>query len=371
MNQEKNRADAIVKVSIRGIAVNLLLVTCKALAGLAANSIAVLLDAVNNLSDAVSSVITIVGTKLAGRAADKQHPYGHGRVEYIAATLIAVMVLLAGLASMKESVVKLLHPEAPHYTALSLAVIIGALLAKLLLGRYYRRQGTLLQSDSLTASGTDALFDAVISLATLISAIINMTLHCNLEGILGIVISVFIMKAGVEIMNDTISRIIGIREDDALTSQIRELICADPNVHGAYDLILHNYGPEKYFGSVHVEVDDRLTAREIDALSRSIVPQVYERFGVLLTIGIYAANTHSETAQQMREAVLRETAQFAEIKQVHGFYLDEAARTVTFDIILDYEIRDPASITDSLRSALAARYSGYAFEIHIDRDFSE
>lgn len=371
MDQERNRTGEIVKVSCRGIAVNLLLVTCKAIAGLAANSIAVLLDAVNNLSDAVSSVITIVGTKLAGRAADKQHPYGHGRVEYISATLIAVLVLLAGLASMKESITKLLHPEEPNYTAVSLTIISGALIAKLLLGRYYRKQGERLHSDSLTASGTDALFDAVISLATLISAIISMTLHWNLEGILGIIISVFIMKAGIEIMNDTLSRIIGLREDDALTSQIRETICADPNVHGAYDLILHNYGPETYFGSVHIEVDDCMTAREIDALSRRIVPQIYERFGVLLTIGIYAANTHSEIAQQLRTAVREETGKYPEILQVHGFYLDESAHAVSFDIMLGYEIQNPAEITAALSRALHAQFPAYAFDINIDRDFSE
>ncbi|MBR4200519.1 MAG: cation transporter [Oscillospiraceae bacterium] len=371
MNQETSRTGEIIRVSIRGIAVNLLLVVFKAVIGLAANSIAIVLDAVNNLSDAISSVITIVGTKLAGKAADQEHPYGHGRVEYISATLIAVLVLLAGLASMKESVVKLLRPEETNYTAVSLLVISGALITKILLGRYYKKKGAALHSDSLSASGTDALFDAVISFATLISAIISMTLGWNLEGILGIIISLFIMKAGYDILSDTVSRIIGIREDDALTKQIRECISENPNVQGAYDLILHNYGPEKYFGSVHIEVDDSMTAREIDALSRSIVPEIYQKFGVILTIGIYATNTHSEDALEIRRAVQTAAQKYRTILQVHGFYIDEAARAVSFDIMLDYEIRDPAEITGALNDDLQAQYPDYSFHINIDRDFSE
>lgn len=371
MDQELNRTGEIVKVSYRGIAVNLLLVAFKAAVGLAANSIAVVLDAVNNLSDAVSSVITIVGAKLAGKAADKKHPYGHGRVEYISATLVAVLVLVAGLTSMKESITKLLHPEETHYTAVSLIIIGGALIAKVLLGRYYRKQGERLHSDSLSASGTDALFDAVISLATLISAVISMTLGWNLEGILGIIISIFIMKAGYEIMSATVSRIIGIREDDALTSQIKELISADPNVHGAYDLILHNYGPEKYFGSVHIEVDDSMTAREIDALSRALTTNIFMQFGVILTIGVYATNTHSDTAQELRAAVQEETGKHSEIMQVHGFYLDDTLHLVTFDIMLDYAIRDPSEIIAALTGALQARFPAYQFQINIDRDYSD
>lgn len=371
MEHEINRTGEIIKVSYRGIAVNVLLVIFKTIVGLAAHSIAVVLDAVNNLSDALSSVITIVGTKLAGKAADRKHPYGHGRVEYIAASLIALLVLLAGLTSLKESVMKLIHPEQPQYKGVTLLVIVGALIAKVVLGKYYKQKGAALNSDSLRASGTDALFDAVISFATLVSAIISMTIGWNLEGILGIVISLFILRAGIEIMTDTVGHIIGIRAEDALTSQIKECICADPNVRGAYDLILHNYGPEKYFGTVHIEVDDSMTAREIDALSRNIVPQVYQKFGVLLTIGIYATNTHSETAQQIREAVRLNVSQYPEILQMHGFYMEEAVRAVSFDILLDYEVENPSEITEEIRKALSERFPDYQFFINIDRDFSE
>ena len=142
-------------------------------------------------------------------------------------------------------------------------------------------------------------------------------------------------------------------------------------MHGAYDLILHNYGPEKYFGSVHIEVDDNLSAREIDALSRSIVPEIYQEFGVLLTIGIYATNTHNDTAVQIRETVRHVVGQYPEILQMHGFYVEEAARAVSFDIMLDYEIENASDITAALSSELTERLPDYQFFINIDRDFSE
>ena len=371
MQQEASRTEEIVRVSYRGIGVNLMLVIAKAAVGLHAHSIAVILDAVNNLSDALSSLITIIGAKLAGKAADRKHPYGHGRIEYISASLIAVLVLVAGLTSLKESVVKLIHPVQSDYSVISLVILSAGIAAKLLLGRYYKKKGSDLNSGSLTASGTDAMFDAVIGLATLIGAAASISLGWNLEGILGIAISGFILKAGIEIITETLNHIIGIRADDEMTAQIRSRICEYPEVHGAYDLILHNYGPDKYFGSVHIEIDDHLTAREIDALSRQIVPQIYQDFGVLLTIGIYATNTHSETAQQIREAVRHIVSQYPEILQMHGFYTEEAVRAVSYDIMLDYETEQAEPITDAIRQQLTERFPDYQFFINIDRDFSE
>ncbi len=198
-----------------------------------------------------------------------------------------------------------------------------------------------------------------------------MTLHWHLEGWLGILISIFIMRAGIEIISQTLNHIIGIRAEDELTAQIKTSICSNPAVHGAYDLILHNYGPEKYFGTVHIEVDDSMTAREIDKLSRSIVPEIYQKFGVLLTIGIYATNTHSETAQQIRETVRHVVAQYPEILQMHGFYVEEAARAVSFDIMLDYDIENYSELTGKISSELTERFGDYQFFINIDRDFND
>lgn len=366
-----DRSAQIVKVSLRGITVNVMLVIFKAIVGIAANSISVILDAVNNLSDALSSIITIIGTKLAGKAPDKDHPYGHGRIEYITSLVIAVIVLLAGVSSLKESVEKIIDPAETNFTALTIIVISSAVVTKFFLGRYFIAQGKRLNSSSLTASGTDASFDAVISIATLVSAIVSITAGLNIEGWLGAAISVFILKAGLEILRGTLSDIIGVRADRDLSSNIKKKINAFDGVFGCYDLILHNYGPEQNLGSAHIEVADTMTARQIDALSRNIMAQIYNEFGVILTIGIYAVDTVSEDAAHIKESILKIIESRKNVIGMHGLFISEERDFVSFDIIFDFEEKQPKEITGEIKAALENEYPGKSFFINIDRDFSD
>lgn len=366
-----DRTQQIVKVSYRGIAANILLVVFKSIVGFAANSISVILDAVNNLSDVLSSVITIIGTKLAGRAPDKKHPYGHGRIEYITSLIIAVIVLAAGVTSLKEAVEKIVTPADTNFTIVSIIIIVGGIVTKFFLGRYFIAQGKKLNSSSLTASGTDASFDAVISFATLVSAVISMTLGWNIEGWLGAVISVFIIKAGIEIMRDTISDIIGVRIDRDLSIGIRRKVNSFPEVFGSYDLILHNYGPEENLGSIHIEVKDNMTAKQIDVLTRKITAAIYADFGVYLTIGIYATNTDSAEASEIKKTLVDLVKQNKTIIGLHGFYYNDADRMVSFDLIFDFDEKHPFDIVEKIKAALSEKYSSINFVINIDRDYSD
>lgn len=365
-----DRTKEIVKVSFAGIITNVLLAGFKAAVGLAAHSTAVLLDAVNNLSDVLSSVITIIGTKLAGRGADRDHPYGHGRVEYITSGVVSIVVLAAGAASLKESFSKIIKPVAPKFTAVSAVVIAAAVIAKVLLGKYFLSSSKRLSSASLKASGADALGDAVITGATFVSTIINMALGLNLEGLLGVVISLFILKAGYEMIRETLDSLIGVRADAEITENIRQKLCSYDGVRGAYDLILHSYGPAESFGSVHIELDDHLTVRELDALTRRIVPEIYSETGVLLTIGVYAANTSDEQSKVINDAVNDLVGKYPQIIQLHGFYVDCSAKHCSFDIVFDYSEPDKQGIADKLRAELTEMFEGYSFYINIDRDFS-
>lgn len=364
------RSKQIVRVSLVGIAANLVLAAFKAAVGLLAGSIAVVLDAINNLSDALSSVITILGTKLANRPPDRKHPYGHGRIEHLTAVIIAVIILLAGLASFRESVDKILHPAAASYTVVSLAVIAAAVAVKFFLGRYVKARGMEYHSESLVASGTDASFDAIISLSTLAAAGISLLWKVSLEGWLGTVISIFILKAGVEILLGSFNDLIGIRVDGELTRALREQICAHPEVHGAYDLILHRYGPETTIGSVHVEVDDTMTAREIHALTRKISEEVFSSFGIVLTVGVYAANTQSPEIADLRRDVDAVLAGFPQVQQLHGFYVEPAQKRATFDLVFSYG-SDVQKLYEEIRAALKKRRPDYTFDIVIDSDFSD
>ena len=192
MNNTNDRNKIIIRTSIIGIAANLFLVAFKAVVGLLANSIAVILDAVNNLSDAVSSVITILGTRLAGRKPDADHPYGHGRYEYLSAMVVSAIVIYAGVTAFVESVKKIIYPEMPDYSAVSLIIIGGAVIVKFFLGRYVKSVGKRINSNSLVSSGSDALFDAVLSLSVFVSAVIYISTGLSLEAYVGVLISIFI-----------------------------------------------------------------------------------------------------------------------------------------------------------------------------------
>ena len=190
------REKTIVKTSLVGILTNLLLVGFKAFVGLVSNSIAVILDAVNNLSDALSSVVTIIGAKLGAKQPDKKHPLGYGRIEYLSSMIVAALVLYAGITSLVESIKKIIHPEAADYSTVAIFIISVAIAVKLVLGMYVKRQGKKVNSGALSASGSDALFDAVLSASVLASAIIFLVSGVSLEAYVGVVIAGFIIKAG-------------------------------------------------------------------------------------------------------------------------------------------------------------------------------
>ena len=237
------RAKKIIKISVLGIAVNLILVAFKAIVGFITNSIAIILDAVNNLTDAMSSIVTIVGAKLSSKKPDKKHRFGHGRVEYFSSVIIAIIILAAGITSFKESLEKIFNPEPAEYSIISLIIIAVAVLVKFFFGRFVRARGKKLNSGSLTASGIDAISDSVLSLSTFVAAVISLVWGLSLEGYLGIIISLVIIKTAVGILKETVDHLIGTRADKKLTTKIKKAISSNQNVLGVYDLAIHNYGP--------------------------------------------------------------------------------------------------------------------------------
>ena len=368
---KNNREKKIVRTSIVGIFANIGLVAAKAVIGFIAGSVSVILDAVNNLTDALSSVITIVGTKLANRKPDAKHPYGHGRVEYITSLIIAVIILVAGGSAIYESITSLINHVEASYTDVSLIIIAAAILVKVALGFYFRKVGKNVNSEALKASGIDALFDAILSLATLVGAIVSRYAGVAIEGYLGILIGLFIIKTGVEILLNSLSNIVGKRADKEIALGIKQLVNSFPEVIGSYDLILNDYGPTKLIGSIHIEVRDDLTAKEIHPLTRKISYAIYEKFGAIMTVGIYATNSSVPEVKEIRTYLYNLVKENKSIKQVHGFYVDIETKTVTFDIILDYSEEHVEEIKSSLISKLSEKFKDYKYYIVIDNDFSD
>ncbi len=368
----KERAKRIIVTSIIGIVANILLALFKAIIGFVSHSVSITMDALNNITDATSSIVTIVGTKLAGKQPDKKHPFGHGRVEYISALIIGGLVLYAGVTALIESIKKIIEPQEPEYSMVSLIIIIVAVLVKIVLGLYVKSVGKKVNSNALIGSGKDALLDAVISAGTVVAAILYVTTDIYIESYLAGVISIVIIKSGFDMLKETISQILGERNDIELDKEIKKTVTDFEGVKGACDLVLNNYGPNSHIGSIHVEVPDTYSAVEIDILLRKIQAKVYEKHGVILTaIGIYSYNTSDDESMEIRKMVTEIASKNKYVNGIHGFYYNKEEKTVRFDMIISFDAKDRRKEFEDISKEIVDALPEYKFYINMDTDFSE
>ena len=367
----ENRSKIIVRTSVIGILTNVGLVVLKALVGLFANSVAIIMDAINNLSDALSSTITIIGTKLSQKKPDAKHPYGHGRVEYITSLTIGVIIIVAGVGAIVESIISIIEKKEPSFNIISLILIAIAVVVKIALGLYFRHVGKKVNSEALKGSGIDALFDALLSLGTLISIVVSLIWKFNIEGYIGCIIGLFMIKSGIDVLRTSLSSIIGERTSKETSEAIKHLVCENPEVKGAYDLIVNNYGPDRGIGSIHIEVDDNMTAKDIHPLTRKIALQVYEKFGIIMTVGIYATNNSDPIINNIKRDIQQEVLSHENIKQIHGFYCDQETKSISFDVIVDFKDEDAPKLIKEIHDHLCEKYPDYHFFIVEDKDFSD
>ena len=364
------RQKKIIKTSILGIVLNVLLATFKAIIGALVNSIAIILDAVNNFSYVMSAVITIIGTKLSNKKPDKQHPYGHGRIEYFTSVVISIIIMYAGVVAFRESFDKIIHPVEPNYTIPSMIIIGIAVVVKVFMGSHFKKVGEELDSDTLIATGLDATMDAVLSLSTLVAAIMSFMWGISSEGYLGVVISIIIIRSSVNMLKETIDNLIGIRVDSEITKAIREKINSYDEVQGTYDLSLHNYGPNYFVGSCHIQVKDDMTAREIHALTRRIMMDIFEEYGIVLTVGIYAANDYGEYLQ-IKNRLIDILSKYDSVIQMHGFYVDENKKRISFDIVVSFDEENPDGLRKKIIRRIKKDYPEYSYIVVIDTDVSD
>ena len=366
-----DRSKKIVRTSLLGILANFGLVALKAFVGFLANSVSIIMDAINNLSDALSSTITIVGTKLSQKKPDAKHPYGHGRVEYLTSLIIGVIILVAASGVIFESILTIINGNEPSFEIWSVILIAIAVVVKILLGLYFRHIGKKVNSEALKGSGIDALFDALLSFATLVSIVVSLIWEINIEGYVGIIIGLFMIKSGIDVLRTSLSSIIGERTSKETSEAIKKLVCSNPEVKGAYDLIVNNYGPDRGIGSIHIEVDDSLTAKEIHPLTRKIAIQVYQEFGIIMTIGIYASNSSDDEIIKIRDAIKKEVLSHPTIKQMHGFYVDQELKSISFDVIVDFNDKEASALIKQIHDHLIEQFPDYHFYIVEDKDFSD
>ena len=371
-NQTQNRDKVIIRTSIIGIITNVFLAVFKAAIGVLSNSIAVILDAINNLSDVLSSVITIVGTKLSKKKPDIKHPMGYGRIEYMTSFIVSAIVLYAGITALIESVKKIINPETPDYTIITLVILIAGIIVKFVLGLYVKRKGKQVNSDSLVASGSDAFNDAILSISVLASTIIYLIFGFSIEAYVGILLAIFIIKSGIELIKESVDNILETRLDSKLARDIKKEVLKHDNVKGAFDLVLNNYGPDKYLGSIHIEVDDTLSVADVDRISREISKSVMKKFGVLLhTIGVYSINTTDDQIIKIREDIHDIVFSHKGVLQMHGFYLDENEKNISLDIIIDFAVKDRQALYKHIYDEVQNKYKNYKLNITLDIDISD
>ncbi|MBO7408133.1 MAG: cation transporter [Clostridia bacterium] len=366
------RKKEIIRAGLIGILVNILLAVFKAVVGVLSHSIAVVLDAVNNATDVLSSVVTVVGARLAGRPADREHPLGHGRIEYLSAQIVAAVILYAGITSIVESVKRIIHPVLPDFRAVTLTVIGVSIAVKLVLGIYYLKRGKALNSDALVNSGKDALSDMVISAATLAAAVIFMLAGVNIEAWLGVAIALVIIHASIRMYRETGSKIVGERVDSELSLAVKQTICETEGVSGAYDLILNSYGPDRWVGSVNIEVPADWTADKIDIVSREISERVTDKYGIKLSsLGVHTRGGNSvlprDLRRQLKAAVLSEEY----VTQLHGLGADTEAKKLRFDIVIDFKAPDPAEVCRRVKQRAEEVMPGYEVSVQYDSDYSD
>lgn len=365
------REKMVIRTSAISIATNILLVIMKAVVGVMANSIAIITDAVNNLSDALSSIITIVGTKLANRKADHNHPYGHGRTEYITSLLVSIIVLYAGVTALIESIKKIFSGDAVDYSFVTITVLIIGIVGKFILGIYVKDTGKKINSGALRASGVDAFNDGLLSMSVLIAVIIYLVFEVNVEAYVGALVSLYIIKTGVELIKESIDSMIGKRVDHKVIDKIKEELLKDPRVLGVYDVILNDYGPEQYMGSAHIELPNNLTVSDIDKLSRQITQTVLNKYGVILhTIGVYSVNRKDPESRTAYDEIKKIVFSHQGVLEMHGFSLDKKNKIIVFDIVVDFNEPDHDKLRREILSEIRKNYPEHKVNIVLDVDTS-
>ena len=324
-----------------GIFCNLLLFLGKLLAGTVSGSISMVADAFNNLSDAGSSVVTLIGFKMAGQKADRDHPFGHGRMEYLAGLLVAVMILLVGAELFKSSLAKALHPAPVELTLVSLVVLPAAILVKLGMWRMNKGLGKKLHSPALEATAADSISDVVATGAVLGCTLLGHFTGWEIDGWAGLGVACFILYSGVMAARDTLNPLLGQPPAPELVQEIEETVLAHPEVRGVHDLVVHDYGPGRAMGSLHAEVDARADLLQIHDCIDRIERELKKKFGFDVVIHMDPVETGNGRTEQLRKQVLARLQEVWPGMTLHDFRITAGPEhtNLIFDVVAPYDIK--------------------------------
>lgn len=358
--QDPNEREGVITaVSALGIAVNLLIAAAKVVLGLFASSIAIVSEGVNNASDAMTSVLTLVGSRLAGKHPDAKHPFGYGRVEYLTSLVIAGLILFTGIEMLISSVRLIFEPSELNVSVPALVVVAVSAVIKFLLGMFTVSAGKRSGSGALVGVGLDCRNDSFISVVTILSAVIFIVSGVSVDAYVGALMSLLVVKAGFDVLRDTVSELLGRPGDAELAAKLYREIRSTPGILGAVDMMLHNYGPDAYSGSVNVEIDHEKTVGEVYDFLHALQLRIMREYNVTLVFGVYAVDGDHEEVRVIRQRIAEFVRAHEHVKSFHAVYLDPASPRLYCDLIVDYELRDwsllRGEFTDFMRESFPER----------------
>lgn len=336
------RTDYGVLTSVVGILCNVLLFAGKLAVGMVMRSVSVMADAFNNLSDATFSVIGFVGVKMAGKPADREHPFGHGRIEYIAALVVAFLVIQVGLTFFKSSLDKIRHPEDLSFDLVSMLILTASVAVKLWLGRFNKALGKRINSSVMQAAAADALGDVVTTLATMGSILFFHFTQINIDGFVGLLVSLVVMWAGIGIARDTLEPLIGQPVDPKLYREISEFVESYDGILGSHDLIVHNYGPTRSLASIHAEVPNDVDIETSHEIIDRIERDAARKLGIFLVIHMDPVAVRDERVTELKEQVTAELKKIDERLSLHDFRIVDGEQQINliFDVVVPHSYSD-------------------------------
>lgn len=360
--------------SVVGIVCNVLLFIVKFLMGTISGSIAVTSDAFNNLSDCLSCGVTYVSYKLAAKPADSDHPFGHGRIEYLASLFIAVLILMVGVEFLQTSFDKIINPTPINYSHVVVASLVVSVLVKLWLHLFNKELGTITKSSSMLATSQDSLSDALITTVTTVSLVLSLFVDFPIDGFMGLIVSFLILKAGYGIVKDTVDTLLGQPADEETISEILDIVYSYDVTLGVHDVIVHNYGPGHMIASLHVEFDSKyeiLAAHDqIDCMEK----ELYEKLGILTSIHMDPIETDNELLKEKREFVERIINKVNPRLSMHDFRMvvGETHTNLIFDVVLPHELADKSKdVKKQIDAEIQAVYPDHFTVITFDMSFSK
>lgn len=356
-----------------GIGCNVLLCLAKVVTGLLINSISVMADGFNNLSDAVSSLISVVGAKLAGKPADQEHPFGHGRIEYIVALIVAFLVMQVGFSLLKSSISKIIHPEELKFSMISVGILLGSVAVKLWLAYFNSKLGKKINSAVMRATAIDSLSDVGATGATIFSLLVYGFLHYNIDGIVGLIVSGLVLLAGIRIIKDTLNPLIGESIDPEVYQQVTEFVEKFPKITGSHDLIIHNYGPTRKMASIHVEVSDQMDITEAHELIDQIEREALRQMKLLLVVHTDPVETDDIRVTEHKEMLEQILKEIDDRITYHDFRMVDGDHVVNliFDIVIpyDYDKHEQGALKDLISEAVSKIDKQYYCIITLDKSY--